>query len=928
MISLGLSASSFMPVVSNFAPSKYNADLQNWSCTQDRDGKMYFGNNKGLLVFDGYNWTLTPIPGNGVIRSVMADGKRIYVGAYTDFGFFEQNIYGQYVFTSLWPKNYRAKNDEIWNIIKSTDGHIYFQSFCSWFDYFKGKVTPHFDGNRMPLYFFKVRNAIYAQMINGDFYLLRKGQFVHILDRKSYGNDNVVGVFPHQGSKLLLLTEHSGAFIFANGKISRWKTSVDTELMKYQVNRCVLLGQSKIVIGTISNGIYTIDINGKLLWHYNVENKLNDNTILSLFIDKESHIWAALDIGISLIHTGIPLTVLRTDNTKQPIGMVYGMCISNKNAFIGTNLSAWRYDMNSGDMSQISHTNGQNWYIAKVGSQIFDGNNFGTRIIQGDETVKIPGPLIGSTSIREYDVFGQTALIESSYGAFRVYRNHGGKWEFSHSLNEFSLPIREFEIDNSGCIWAAHMSKGLYKIELSKDLKSIARWQYYSSMPGTVSSGKMHVLNVRGRIVFSDGNCLYTYDDIKKRIITFHDLDNVCKKGVISTVNVDNNSFWLAHDDGYFLVHFNGRKYMSTAYIPNSIFGLECNTSGNSIYVNGNNAFFFMNNGIGCFNFQQSRDVYPQYKLTISRVIDFDTDNKIKMLACKNGGEKIHTTDNISISLSYPNYNHEKYLFKYELKGAGQHILSQSESPNITYNSLKYGDYHFSATVYSISGKKLGSVNYLFSYSRPFLLSIWALFLYIILLYVLIHKYIKWRSNKLIKINQEKADDELMRQNLKVLEQEQIIAQQQKLLLENEIEVKGKEMASMALANVARKNSVDAIKDALREKERTGSLSRKDIDRLLNMINQEDTDTFWSVFQNNFDLIHKNFFRNLHKAYPTLTSSDLRFCALLRLNLSTKDIAQFTNLTIRGVEGARYRLRKKFDIPTNKSLTDFFIEFE
>ena len=77
----------------------------------------------------------------------------------------------------------------------------------------------------------------------------------------------------------------------------------------------------------------------------------------------------------------------------------------------------------------------------------------------------------------------------------------------------------------------------------------------------------------------------------------------------------------------------------------------------------------------------------------------------------------------------------------------------------------------------------------------------------------------------------------------------------------------------------------------------------------------------------NFDMIHKNFFRNLRKQYPSLTASDLRFCALLRLNLSTKDIAQFTNLTIRGVETARYRIRKKLAIPGNINLVDFLIDF-
>jgi DNA-binding CsgD family transcriptional regulator len=921
-------AETFMPLVSNYAPSRYNGDLQNWSCTQDENGKMFFGNNKGLLSFDGFTWTLTAIPGNGVVRSVMADGKRIYTGSYTDFGYFEQNIYGQYVYKSLWPKKYKSHNDEIWNILKTTNGHIYFQSFCSWFDYYKGKVTSHFDPQYMPLYFFAIRNQIYVQMMNGDFYGLLNDKLVHLISRKAYGDDNVVAALPYSTDGILLITEHSGIFLQVKGKVSQWRTQIDNDLKKYQVNRSVMLGKETIIIGTISNGIYAISTGGKSLWHYSVENRLYDNTVLRLFIDRKNNIWAALDIGISLIHTGIPITILRTENYNQSIGMVYGMSLANGNAYIGTNLSVWNYNMANGFISQVNKTDGQNWYVARFGSQIFAGNNFGTMTVNGNNAEKIPGVQSGSTSIKEYSYYGQNALIESSYSSFRVYQNKGGKWAFSNSIDGFSMPIHEFEIDNSGIIWAAHMSKGLYKIEMSKDLKKVTRWHYYPTMPGAKYSGIMHVLNIRGRVIFTDGNKLYTYDDIRKRIIEYHDLDNISHKGVISAVNVDNNTFWLADENGYSKVHFDGRKYETEVYIPNSIFGLECNTSGNPMYVSGDNAYFFMNNGIGCFNGNMEYNPSIKYVLSIAKVTNYDSDNKAHLLPCDDSQQEIKTTDNISISLSYPNYNNEKYIFKYRLEGSGTNISSQSESPNVVYNSLSYGDYKFTATIYSISGKELGHISYKFSHNRPLPLTIWAFIFYAILLFITVNIYIKWRSNKLIRKNQEKANDELMRKNLKVLEQEQIIAQQQKLLLENEIEVKGKEMASLALANVARKNSVDAIKDALREKERTGSLSRKDIDRMLSMIDSNDTDTFWSVFQNNFDLIHKNFFRNLHKRYPNLTPSDMRFCALLRLNLSTKDIARFTNLTIRGVEGARFRLRKKLDIPTNKSLTDFLIEFE
>ncbi len=87
-------------------------------------------------------------------------------------------------------------------------------------------------------------------------------------------------------------------------------------------------------------------------------------------------------------------------------------------------------------------------------------------------------------------------------------------------------------------------------------------------------------------------------------------------------------------------------------------------------------------------------------------------------------------------------------------------------------------------------------------------------------------------------------------------------------------------------------------------------------------------DEYWKLFQENFDLIHKQFFRHLREKYPSLTSTDLKFCAYLRLNLSTKDIANMSGLSIRGVEGARYRLRKKLDLKEGDDLAAFLIDFK
>ena len=162
-----------------------------------------------------------------------------------------------------------------------------------------------------------------------------------------------------------------------------------------------------------------------------------------------------------------------------------------------------------------------------------------------------------------------------------------------------------------------------------------------------------------------------------------------------------------------------------------------------------------------------------------------------------------------------------------------------------------------------------------------------------------------------------------------MLEQEKVIAQQKQQLLEAQLDDKAREAASLALDAAARNQAIEGIRDTLRDKRRKGSISRSDMAAMLSQLGESaDSDNFWEVYQNNFNLIHKNFFKNLRERYPSLTPTDLRFCALLRLNLSTKDIAQFTGLTVRGVEGARYRLRRKLDLPEGINLVDFLLHFE
>ena len=148
--------------------------------------------------------------------------------------------------------------------------------------------------------------------------------------------------------------------------------------------------------------------------------------------------------------------------------------------------------------------------------------------------------------------------------------------------------------------------------------------------------------------------------------------------------------------------------------------------------------------------------------------------------------------------------------------------------------------------------------------------------------------------------------------------------------LEADLRFKSKELSGVVMTNIAHQEFLNSLKEELQQQKLSGQYTRKNLDKLLSMINQNmvSDEENWNMFQSNFDRIHENFFRNLKEKFPDLTSGDLRLCALLRLNLPTKEIAKLMNISVRGVDAARYRLRKKLGLPPESSLTDFMIAFK
>jgi DNA-binding CsgD family transcriptional regulator len=171
-----------------------------------------------------------------------------------------------------------------------------------------------------------------------------------------------------------------------------------------------------------------------------------------------------------------------------------------------------------------------------------------------------------------------------------------------------------------------------------------------------------------------------------------------------------------------------------------------------------------------------------------------------------------------------------------------------------------------------------------------------------------------------------KQQTEILRSEKDKQEKELIELKNQQLLLE--VEHQGKELASSTMHIVQKSEKLLSIKEKLKHISHitNDSKIKPEISELIKNIDKDTLiDKDWEKFELYFNNIHTSFTQSLKEKFPNLSANDIKMCAYLRMNLSTKEIASILNISARGVEISRYRLRKKMDLENATNLTDFLL---
>ena len=173
------------------------------------------------------------------------------------------------------------------------------------------------------------------------------------------------------------------------------------------------------------------------------------------------------------------------------------------------------------------------------------------------------------------------------------------------------------------------------------------------------------------------------------------------------------------------------------------------------------------------------------------------------------------------------------------------------------------------------------------------------------------------------------------KQNLKDIKQKKLISDQDLRLkkLENEIlhqniELKKRDLSDFALSYVQDIEWASVLSEKLhhfkKSRGNNRTLALKDLEKEIGnkiKLKENNPELYKKV-----DLLSNEFYSTLNNECPTLTKSEIRLCALLRLKLDSSHIAQLLNISQSSLHQARYRLRKKLNLAPDRNLDDYCCE--
>ena len=949
-----LSQSSILiPEIVNFSKKTYEAGNQNRSVDQDRRGLLYFANDDGLLVFDGTYWKTYSLPNGSIVRSLKVIGDRIYVGGQQEIGYFYFDSAGLLTYQSLKQLIPRGETEfaDVWNVVVFQDD-VFFRSNKRIFRYHAGKITAFQSINWG--FLGACNGLLVAQEYDKGLMVFRNQRWQAFLSGYDFSKDKVSirSVCEFGKHRTLMTSLKSGIYSIEGETVRKLETPAVVAITAQLVHSAFAIDTDRIVIATRLDGYYIINSKEEVVQHVTKSDGLQSNTVNTVYADKEKNIWLGLNNGIDLVIYNSAISHLNPDNDKKGPG--YSAALYNSRLYVGTGIGLYSIPIGADDNLQglrggftpVNNGNGLVWGLSVVNDELLVGRHDGAYLVGNNSCV----PLDTSTGFWFFQPLTAQQpcprVIAGTYNGINVYNYLNGR--FQNHKSHTSFEAAKYTVVEGNDIWVAHPYQGLYKISFNDTGGPVNK--PYNDVHHFLSSGHNYLFKVHEKIVLVTRKGFYEYDrsagDFKESVV----LKRLFGDANISYLREDTEgNIWFVEEKRPGVID------MSDPDHPVRIYFSELNNRilGNDeefIYpINKRNVLISSETGFYHIDYEKYRAASHNLRVLLRSVTAFNKKDSVLFggyLPEKDSGSGgdvfviqhriSHRWNSVHFEFSSPYFN-GTVEYSSRLKGYDPQWSAWSRKTERSYTNLPAGKYVFEVVARGNNGQKSPLSLFVFTISPPWYNSILAWVIYVVLFVALLYYFYKRQQRKYLlqhterlKKQRDRYEEEQRRlqyqHQLEIEKSEKEIIRLRNVKLQSEVEHNNAVLASNTMNLLQKRELLNKIKDEILavQDEVEPEKRTRNMRRIIKIINEQlEMNDDWERFSLYFDKSNNDFLKTLKESFPLLTPSDLKLCAYLRLNLSTKAIADLLNLSIRGVESSRYRLRKKLLISNEVSLSDF-----
>jgi len=922
-----------IPLLNRFESSDYKGGIQNWSFDQDSTGFLYVANNEGMLEFDGNRWTKYNVPLCTKVRAVLVDMEnRIFVGGQNQIGYYKMTETGLR-FTSLLkllPKESRIVS-EVWKIIEF-NGLIYFVTESQLFAYDDTTLSVVNVPGYMRLAF-KIHDRFIFQLYGMGLYEMKGDEFIHIEGTNNI--PDVVSIIPFQSDDFYLFCRSGEIYL-------KEQTKAIKQIFMNQnigsINQVILMNDGNLAAGTQNNGLFLLDNELNILQHLSKNEGLSDRTVKSLYEDDCHNLWVALNNGIDYLEISLPLSLINDEVGLEGTG--YAASVFNNEAYFGTNNGLFvqedsDYEFANSYYSLIKGSEGQVYNFSNVAGDLILNHNRGAFQIIDYELYKFHD--IGSWKFVETK--DPDIILGGDYQGLSLFERKKNTWSKVRSIPNFTESSRILEYENDSTLWMTHGSKGAYRFIIDKDMNLKADIQHFGEEDGFPSNIMISVYSLNDNLIYTAEKGIYNFNNASNYFNPNEFFNKWLGTNHVSAIasNGANIIYYIQDLKFGSLLQENFGTYKIEKGMFKHINNLINDDLPNISIINDDNVLIGAKEGFIKYDPNKKYHLKKDFNVILKSIeVHKSSDSLENFNPSYIENKKFEKNQSFNFIYSAPYFDgYQDIKYSYRLLPIEKQMSKWTIIGSKEYTYLPSGKYTFEVKAINIYGVESPVKSFSFEVVKPWYFSNLAISGYVMLILIIISAILVLQKRKYVEENIQITMDSAKALKIKSDEINQISQDSQKEItrlnnekLKTEINLKNDQLTTITLHHM---NTNEFIQD-VRKKietyiEQDGS--KQDLRRIIKKIDTNLSDNnSWEQFAYHFDQVHGDYLKKLSKANVRLSPREIKLAAFLRMNMSSKEISSLMNITVRGVELARHRLRKKLKLGRDQNLVEYLIDLD